>query len=72
MGRVKVPLNKKIEIKTLLEFGITQHRIATDLSVSKKYVYNVSKKFKGNLPLSNAPDQGRKKASTPIDDRKLL
>ncbi|CAF4907448.1 unnamed protein product [Rotaria socialis] len=58
MGRAKVPLNKKIEIKALLEFRITQRRIATDLGE--------------NLPLPNAPDQGRKKASTPIDDRNLL
>ncbi|CAF1003959.1 unnamed protein product [Rotaria magnacalcarata] len=71
-GRAKVPLNKKIEIKALLEFGITQRRIATDLGVSKKCVYNVSKKLKKNLPLSNAPGQGRKKASTPIDDRNFL
>ncbi|CAF5160320.1 unnamed protein product, partial [Rotaria magnacalcarata] len=72
MGRAKVPLNKKIEIKALLEFVITQRRIATDLGVSKKCVYNVSKKLKKNLPLSNAPGQGRKKASTPIYDRNLL
>ncbi|CAF4872642.1 unnamed protein product [Rotaria socialis] len=29
-------------------------------------------KLKKNLPLSNTPDQGRKKASTPIDDRNSL
>ncbi|CAM4976400.1 unnamed protein product [Rotaria socialis] len=28
--------------------------------------------LKENVPLPNAPDQGRKKASTPIDDRNLL
>ncbi|CAF4705083.1 unnamed protein product [Rotaria socialis] len=72
MGRVKVPLNKKIEIKALLEFGITQRRIATDLGISKNRICNVSKKLKENLLLSNAPCQGPKKASTPIDDRNLL
>ncbi|CAF3005278.1 unnamed protein product [Rotaria sp. Silwood2] len=72
MGRAKVPFNKKIKIKALLEFGITQRRIATTLGVSKKCVYNVSKKLKENLPLLNAPGQDRKKAPTPINDRNLL
>ncbi|CAF3204833.1 unnamed protein product, partial [Rotaria socialis] len=30
------------------------------------------KEAQENLPLSDAPDQGRKKASTPIGDQNLL
>ena len=72
MGRAKVTINKKIEIKALLGYGISQHRAATALSVSKKCVYNVPKKLKNNLPLSNTPGQGRKRASTAVEDRNLL
>ena len=72
MGRVKVPFNKRIEITALLEFGVTQRRVAAAVVVSKKCVFNVSKKLKNNLPLSNTLGQGRKKASTAIDDRNLL
>ena len=38
MGRVKVPFNKKIEIKALLEYGVTQRRVAAAVGVSKKCV----------------------------------
>jgi hypothetical protein len=72
MGRVKVALNKKIEIKELLEIGLSQSRVAIALSVSKRCVFNVSKKLNENLPLTNAPGQSCKKASASIDDRNLL
>ena len=72
MGRAKVTINKKIEIKALLDYGVSQHRIATVLGVSKKCVYNVSKKLKNNLLLSNVPGQGRKRASAAVEDRDLL
>ncbi|CAF4596291.1 unnamed protein product [Rotaria socialis] len=49
MGRVKVPLNKKIEIKTLLEFGIAQRRIATDLDVLKKMCLQRLKEAQGKF-----------------------
>ncbi|CAF1375186.1 unnamed protein product [Rotaria sordida] len=72
MGRVKVSLEKKTEIKALVEAGFTQRDIAEKLGVSKTCVFGVAKKLKRNLPLSNLPGQGRKKASTAIDDRNLL
>ena len=43
MGRVKVPFNKRIEIKALLEYDVTQRRVAAAVGVSKKCVFNVSK-----------------------------
>ena len=75
MGRAKVTINKKIEIKALLDYGISQHRVLLlALGVSKKCVYNVSKKLKHTiLPLlMNTPGQGRKRASTAVEDRNLL
>ena len=72
VGRAKLTINKKIEIKALLDYGISQHRVATALSISKKCVYNVSKKLKNNLSLSNTPGQGLKRASTAVEDRNLL
>ena len=72
VDRAKVTINKKIEIKALLDYGISQHRVATALSASKECVYNVSKKLKNNLPLLNTPGQGRKRASTAVEDRNLL
>ena len=72
MGRAQVSLEKKIEIKTLLEAGFTQRYIAHDRNVSKTCVANVAKKLKQNLPLSNTLGQGRRKASTKADDRNLL
>ena len=72
VGRAKLTINKKIEIKALLDYGISQHRGATALSISKKCVYNVSKKLKNNLPLSNTSGQGRERASTAVEDRNLL
>ena len=72
MGRAKATINKKISVKALLDYGISQHRVTTDLGVSKKCVYNVSKKLKNNLPLSNRSDQGHKRAPTAVEDRNLL
>lgn len=72
MGRAKVSLGTKIEIKALLQSGFTQRYVAEDRHVSKTCVLNVAKKLKQNLPLSNSPGQGRKKASTTADDRTLL
>ena len=72
MGRAKVTINKKIEIKALLDYGISQRRVTTTLGVSKKCVYNVSKKLKNNLPPSHTPGQGSKRVSTAVEDRNLL
>ena len=73
MGRAKVTINKTIEIKALLDYSISQRRVTTALGVSKKGVYNVSKKLKNNhLPLSNTPGQGRKRAPTAVENRNLL
>ena len=72
MGRAKVTINKKIEIKALLDDGISQRRVAIALGISKKYIYNVSKKFRNSLPLSDATGQDRKRASTAVEDRNLL
>ena len=69
IGRAKVTINKKIEIKALLDYGISQRRVTTALGVWKKCV---SKKFKNNLSLSNTPGQGRKRTSTAIENRNLL
>ena len=72
MGRAKVTINKKIEMKALLDYDVSQRRITTVLSVSKKCVYNVSEKLKNNLSLSNASGQSRRSASTAVEDRNLL
>ncbi|CAF2111022.1 unnamed protein product, partial [Rotaria magnacalcarata] len=72
MGHVKVTLQKKIEIKTWLDTGLSQREVARRSGVSQKCVFGVSSKVKKNLTLSNAAGQGRKKATTPADDRKLL
>ena len=63
MGRVKITLQKKIEIKTLLETGLSQRQAARVSKVSQKCVIGVSKKLKQNLPLSNSVGQGRKKSN---------
>ena len=49
MGRIKVPFHKRIEIKALLEYGVTQRRVAAAVGVSKKCVFNVSKKAQEQL-----------------------
>jgi transposase len=72
MGRAKVSSDKKTEIKALVQQGFTQRYIAEELGVSKTCVLGVAQKLKQNLPLSNLPGQGRKKASTATDDRNLL
>ena len=72
MGGAKIFLEKKIEIKALLQVRFTQHYIGKTLSVSKTCVRNVAKKLKQNLLLSSSRGQGLKKASTTTDDRDLL
>ena len=72
MGRAKVTIDKKIKIKRLLDYGISQRCVATTLGVSKKCAYNVSKKLKNNLPFSKIPGQSRNRASIAIEDRNLL
>ena len=61
MGSEKVSLEKKIEIKTLLQAGFSPRYIGKTFSVSKTCVWSVAKKLKQNLPLSNSPRQGRKR-----------
>lgn len=72
MGRGKVTLEQKVEIKALLEAGLSQRQAAGVVKVSKKCVSNVAQKLKRNLPLTNTPGQGRKRKSTEADDRALL
>ena len=72
MGRAKVSLDKKTEIKALLEAGFSQRYVANKLAVSKTCVLHVAKKLKEKLLLLHSPGQGRRKASTTTDDRNLL
>ena len=72
MDQVKRTLDKKIEIKTLLNTGFSQRQVAKFVRVSKKCVLGVSNKLKQDLPLSNATGQGRKKATKSTEDRHLL
>ena len=72
MCRPKISLEKKIEIKTLLQAGFRQSYIGKTPSVSKTCVWNVAKKLKQNLPLSNSHGQEHKKVPTTTDDRNLL
>ena len=72
MGRGKITHQKKIEIKALLEVGLSQQQAARVSNVPQKCVFDVSKKLKQDLPLSNSVGQGRRKATTPHDDRQLL
>ena len=71
-GRAKISLGMKIESKALLQVGFSQCYIGKTFSVSKTCFWNVAKKLKQNLPLSNSRGQGRKKVSTTTDDRTLL
>jgi hypothetical protein len=72
MGRVQITLQKKIEIKTLLQIGFSQRTVARESNVSQKCVFGVSKKLKQNLPLSNSVGQGRTKATMASDDNLLV
>ena len=72
MGRAKVCLDKKTEIKALLEAEFSQRYVANKLGVSKTCVLYVTKKLKEKLPLLHSLGQGRRKASTTTDDRNLL
>ena len=72
MDRTKVTVNKKIEIKALLDYGFSQCHVTIALGISKKCVYNVSKKLKNNLPLSHTSGRSRKRASTAVEDRNFL
>ena len=50
MGRVKVPFNKRIEITALLEFGVTQRRVAAAaVGVSKKICFQCVKEAQEQL-----------------------
>ena len=71
MDRAKISLKKKIEIKALLKTTFSQRYIGKTLSVSKTGIWNVAKKLKQNLPLSNSCGQGSKRVSTTTDDRNL-
>ena len=63
MDRVKVTLEKKIEIKTLLNTDLSQRQVAKFVRVSQKCVLTVSNKLKQDLPLSNATGQRSKKGN---------
>ena len=64
----KISSEKKIEIKALLQVGLSQRYIGKTLNVSKTCVWSVTKKI---YLFSNSRGQGRKKASTTIDDRNI-
>jgi transposase len=72
MGRASVSEKQKIQIETLLNDGQSQRMVAKKVGVSQNCVKNIFAKMKQNLPLKNAPGQGRKRVSTPTDDRHLL
>ena len=72
MARGKITHQKKIEIKALLEVGLSQRQASRMSNVSQKCVFDVSKKLKQDLPLANSVGQGRRKATTPHVDRQLL
>jgi transposase len=48
MGRAKVSLEKKIEIKALVEAGFSQRGVAKQLGVSKNCVLGIAHKLKKN------------------------
>lgn len=64
-------LEKKNESKALLDEGLTQRYISTKLGVSKTCVAGVYSKLKKRIPLDNVAGQGRKRISTPNEDRYL-
>ena len=72
MCRVKVILEKQIEIKTLLNTDLSQRKVEKLSGMSQKCVFGVSDKLKQDLPLSNAMGQGRKRTTTLTEDRHLL
>ncbi|CAF3647350.1 unnamed protein product, partial [Rotaria socialis] len=51
---------------------LSQRKVARRSGVPQKCVFGVSSKLEKSLTLFNAAGQGRKKATTPADDRKLL
>ncbi|CAF4153084.1 unnamed protein product [Rotaria sp. Silwood2] len=57
MVRVKVSLEKKIDIKILLQVGFSQRHVAQTCGVSKTCAFRVAQKLKQKLPLSNLLDQ---------------
>ena len=69
MSRARVTINKKIETKALLNYDISQCRVAVTLGISTKMCQT---KLKNNLCLSNIPGQCRKRALTAVEDRNLL
>ncbi|CAF3984976.1 unnamed protein product [Rotaria sordida] len=72
MGRRKVTKYQKFKVLTLLQAGLTYQEIRNTLGVSNGCISNIAKKETLNLPLENRPDQGRKKSTTPKDDRHLI
>ena len=65
MGRTSVSDKQKVQIES-------QRTVAKKVGVSQNYVKNAFAKMKRNVPLKNAPGQGRKRATTSSDDRYLL
>jgi len=61
MSRDKITPQEKIEIRILLETGLSQRQVPRLSNVSQKCIFGISKKLKQNLPLSNSVQQGRKK-----------
>ena len=72
MGRAKVTGKQTIQIETLLKEGQSQRQVAGKVGVSQGFVKNLANKIHRGLPLGNSPGQGRKRASTDRDDRRLL
>ena len=72
MGRGKVTIQTKVQIKSLFENGFGQREIVRRLNISQKCVFGVVHKVKKNLPIKDLAGQGRKKATTEAEDRYLL
>ena len=72
MGRASVSEKQKIQVETLLKDDQTHRMVAKKVGVSKCCVSNVAQKLKNGQSLKNVPGQGRKRLTTPRDDRRLL
>ena len=72
MGRAPVYKDKKIEVTALLKDDQSQRTVARKVGVFQCCVGYVAKKLKVDAPLTNAPDQGRKRFSAECEDRRLL
>ena len=64
--------DKKIEVTALLKDDQNQRTVAKKVDDSRCCVGNVAKKLKVDAPLTNAPEQDRKRLLTERDDRHLL